>query len=232
MFHIRLLKFLLYNNADKIVLQTNGVKKFYWFVYQKKIQIISNFFSTKLRKKKKYKLNNKVKLLLVSKLERQKGILLFLESLQNIKRQFKIKCDIYGKGSNLDLIKKEISKKKLVNIVSLKGTKNLNNIYHKYDLFILPSFFEGYPNALVEAMIVGLPVISSNCNYGPKEIIKNKTNGILFKNKSHPSLTNSICNLLNNYNYSSRLGKKAKNQFISEKINNKNLSLWHKIINQ
>ena len=114
----------------------------------------------------------------------------------------------------------------------MKGTRNLNNIYHKYDLFILPSFFEGYPNALVEAMIVGLPVISSNCNYGPTEIIKNKINGILFKNKSHTSLTKSICNLLSNYRYSSRLGKNAKNQFFSEKINNKNLSLWHKIINQ
>ena len=51
-FYIRFLKFLFYNNADKIVLQTNGVKKFYWFVNQNKIQIISNFFSTKLKKKK------------------------------------------------------------------------------------------------------------------------------------------------------------------------------------
>lgn len=231
-FYIKLLKIIFYNNADKIVLQTNGVKKFYWFVNQNKIEIITNFFSTKLKEKKIYKLSKKIKLLVVSKLEKQKGILLLLNALVEVRSKFIIKCDIFGKGSYLKIIKKQIKKKGLENAVFLKGVKNLNKIYHRYDLFILPSLFEGYPNALVEAMIVGLPVISSNCNYGPSEIIKNKSNGILFRNKSSLSLSKSIEGLLNNYSNASILGKNAKKKYFSKIINDKNLDLWQKIINQ
>lgn len=44
-------------------------------------------------------------------------------------------------------------------------------IIRRCELFIFPSLYEGFPNALVEAMYAEIPVVSANCNYGPSEII-------------------------------------------------------------
>ena len=51
--------------------------------------------------------------------------------------------------------------------------------YQQASLFIMYSKFEGFPNALVETMSYGLPVISSNCKTGPQDIISNLENGLL-----------------------------------------------------
>ena len=68
------------------------------------------------------------------------------------------------------------------NKVILKGVTNkIIKLYHKYDLYILTSKFEGYPNSLLEAVSSSVPSISSNCEYGPNEIIKHKVNGLLFE---------------------------------------------------
>ena len=49
--------------------------------------------------------------------------------------------------------------------------RNPYNYLKNSNCYVFPSLFEGFPNALVEAMICGLPVISSDCKSGPKEIL-------------------------------------------------------------
>ena len=53
----------------------------------------------------------------------------------------------------------------------------------KGSLYVLTSYYEGFPNALVEAMAIGLPIIATDCMTGPREILEDKY-GILISNMS------------------------------------------------
>ena len=127
-------------------------------------------------------------------------------------------------------IKNKIINYNISKSVFLKKPTNLSNIYKKYDLYILSSYYEGYPNSLVEAMITGLPVISSSCDYGPREIISDKKNGILFNVGSKSDLIKKIEFMLDNYKFARRLGISAKNTYNSTEINKKNLIKWINIL--
>ena len=108
-------------------------------------------------------------------------------------------CDIYGAGSQIRYIQNLILSYNLQNYVFLKGVrKNILNIYKNYDFYILASRYEGFPNSLIEAMSAGVVSISSDCDYGPKEIIKNNINGVIFKNNNSNDLSNKIYNLIHN----------------------------------
>lgn len=77
------------------------------------------------------------------------------------------------------------------------------------DLFVFPSLYEGFPNALAEAMSVGLPVTASNCS-GNIDIVRDGIDGRLFPVGDIPKLTALMEELLNDPNTRRRLGEEAK----------------------
>ena len=77
-----------------------------------------------------------------------------------------------------------------VKIIGFK--KNPYPYISKSDCLILSSFFEGYPNVLIEAGALNKLIISSDCKSGPKEIVGKNINGYLFKSNNFHSFKNTI----------------------------------------
>ena len=81
--------------------------------------------------------------------------------------------DIYGEGTLKDNLQNQIDNLKLSNVVKLcDRVPNIEEKYPLYSFFVMSSRAEGFPLVLLEAASSGIPLISYDCNSGPREIIK------------------------------------------------------------
>ncbi|MFW9821457.1 MAG: glycosyltransferase, partial [Candidatus Thorarchaeota archaeon] len=83
-------------------------------------------------------------------------------------------------------------------IYLLGSIKNPYKYISKADIFVLSSLHEGLPTVLIEALACGLPIISTNCETGPKEILGNGRYGILTKVANSSDLAEKMKYLANN----------------------------------
>jgi N-acetylgalactosamine-N,N'-diacetylbacillosaminyl-diphospho-undecaprenol 4-alpha-N-acetylgalactosaminyltransferase len=116
------------------------------------------------------KLENNFKIVTVGRLLPFKNHKHILNSLSKLPDNFQL--DIYGDGNLQEELKQLANRLNLKNRVSFKG--NVLNVHSKIidsHCFVLSSTTEGFPNVLLEAMSVGLPVISTNCLSGPLELL-------------------------------------------------------------
>jgi glycosyltransferase involved in cell wall biosynthesis len=82
--------------------------------------------------------------------------------------------------------------------------------YQQASLFIMYSKFEGFPNALVEAMSYGLPVISSNCKTGPQDIVNHLENGLLVElSNNREPLKEAMKYMIDNQQEAKQMGERA-----------------------
>ncbi len=91
---------------------------------------------------------------------------------------------LYGTGELKENAVAEINKLGLQAFVILHGVvNNINEIMHKYDMFMLPSIYEGMPITIIEAMASGMPILATNVG-GIPNIITDEYNGILVNTDS------------------------------------------------
>lgn len=95
-------------------------------------------------------------------------------------------------------------------IVFLGFQKNPYQYMKHASVFVLSSLQEGFGNVIVEAMACGLPVVSTNCPTGPREIIENMKNGILVPVEDEKSMAEAILRILNNVNLAEKFSVEGK----------------------
>ncbi|HAY32787.1 MAG TPA: glycosyltransferase [Ignavibacteria bacterium] len=128
-------------------------------------------------------------ILISGRLEKQKGHLFFIKSMQNIlKSKKKIKLLILGDGSLKEDIQNLISELELKEFIILAGFQKSTEEYIEIcDVVAVPSLWEGFGLVILEGMIKRKPVLASNTG-GIPEIISDGINGILFDTENEKSL--------------------------------------------
>ena len=135
----------------------------------------------------------------VGRLEPQKNFPMLIRAISEFhKREKDYKLVIYGEGRERINIENLIKELHLENSVSLPGrNKDVLNCINDCAAFILSSDYEGMPNALIEAMCMGMPVISTDCpSGGPREIIENEKNGLLIPVNDELRMTQAMFNII------------------------------------
>jgi GalNAc-alpha-(1->4)-GalNAc-alpha-(1->3)-diNAcBac-PP-undecaprenol alpha-1,4-N-acetyl-D-galactosaminyltransferase len=114
--------------------------------------------------------------------------------------------------------------------VSLPGrVRDIEEWMKNASIFASCSRIEGFPNVVLEAMGMGCAVISTDCNYGPSDIIENNLNGLLFPVDSADDLTDAIVKLISDSELRKSLGREAIK--IRERYSQKNImAIWENVL--
>jgi len=188
--------FQSYRLADRVTVQLPGYVKDYPRYLQNKIDVIPNrveqvrsdllFMSSA---------NPKKTLLAVGRLSFQKNFSLLIDCFSSLSKEFpEWNLVIAGNGEEVDLLKDLISNSELEDRVTLLGTVvDMERLYLEADLFCMPSLWEGFPNALAEALSYGIPSIGFEEAAGVSDLIINKYNGLLATGNQNKD---SLCSAL------------------------------------
>ena len=116
-----------------------------------------------------------------------------------------------GDGPERNNIEKYVKELSLTDsVIFLGARKDVDVLLAKSKIFAFTSLSEGYPNALLEAMAMGLPCISFDCIAGPSDLINNGDRGILVPLNNYDEYARCLKNLMNDEALRRKLGENAK----------------------
>jgi glycosyltransferase involved in cell wall biosynthesis len=160
--------------------------------------------------KKEYALDGgKVRILYIANFKREKNHYFLIPFMDELRKKYQLKLILIGQGPLYKEFSEKVKLAKLTDFVEYRGT--VENAYKEnkyFDIFVYPSLHEGLPNALMEAMACGLPVISSNAG-GCKDLIRQGENGFLFDSGNLSDFIKLTSTLIENRSLRERIGNNA-----------------------
>lgn len=208
-----------WDRANLIVVQCEKQKEYMPSKYVGKCVVIHNpvpdiFIETI------HKYANKIENFInVGRLDKEKNQEVLIRAFEKVvSKHPNAKLTIYGRGplkTNLENLVVELNLQN--SVFFIERSNEMNNTYNQYDSFVLSSNFEGMPNSLLEAMAVGLPSISTNCDTGPSDIIY-EDNGLLVNVNDCDELANAMNFYIENPSLAQEYGRRGKNS-IKERFN-------------
>lgn len=201
------LRKIFYPCAKKVIVQTQSAAEY--FKKLTNVSVIPNVVK-KAGEIHKSVLKPVCTIVSVGRLCPNKGFSTLIKAFAEIlKFNSGLKLTIYGEGADRENLEFLIKKLNVGSSVFLPGTvPNVEEILVDADLFVFPSHYEGFPNALCEAMAVGLPVVASNCS-GNIDIIQDGMNGRLFPVGDVEKLTSLMKELISDSLQCQRLSQSA-----------------------
>lgn len=209
----------IYSLADTLVVQTNEIIGVYPRFIRKKIKVLENPLDFE-------EMNNQCDgedspeksntIISVGRLEKQKDYKTLIEAfakIADVHPEWTLR--IYGKGNMRDEIQGWIDETGFSNRILLCGTTHKPFFeMKKSKIFVLSSFFEGFPNALCEAMYAGLPCIATACQSGPRDLIENEKNGFLIEVGDATEMSKKMSELIIDQSLRDAIGKEAHQRIL------------------
>lgn len=225
-------EWLSYRVADAIILVSEDDKDFVknkFRINNNKINVIMNYVDADIYKFSKYHNRKKDTLLFIGRLAKQKNLFNLLDAI----KASDYTLDIVGDGDHKSQLMEYAHKNQLnVNFLGRIPNAQIPKVLNRYEVFILPSFYEGNPKALLEAMSCGLAVIGTDVE-GIRDIIRHRENGYLCKTDS-TSIREAIEAVMKDKPLRQRMGVNARKYILEnhdiEKIVEKENELYCQLI--
>ncbi|WP_066633810.1 glycosyltransferase [Desulfolucanica intricata] len=213
--------------ADGAVFQTDAARKFYPRRLQKKSTVIANPVFIKDESVIANLDSPANEIAFVARFEIvQKRQDIMVQAFKIVNEKYpEMVLKFYGDGPDLDYVKNMVESMGLKDKVIFMGlsnnpTKDISNAR----VFVLSSDYEGIPNALIEAMAIGMPVVSTDCSPGgARLLIENEVNGLLVPAGDYLAIAQAIIRYIENPDFARQCGnaaKQIKTKYAPEKIIN------------
>lgn len=218
----------IYRRADKIVYQNAYERSCFDKFLENRGYIIPNPIVVNAQKED----TAEMIVATAGRLGPQKNQAMLVRAMAQVHEKYpEVKCRIYGEGSLREALQQQIRELNLQNVVTLEG--NVSDIHErlaKCSIFVMTSNFEGLSNALIEAMMMGLPCITTNFP-GVDELIFHGENGLMVPMDDHVALAQQMERLIGDRAFAMKLANNAKahaQQFRAEVV----LQQWREVIGE
>ena len=219
---------LLLPRSAHVVVQTQQIKQFFNKNIQKKTTVIYNPVNEKvfndndddnigLKVKGEERLN---RIISVGRLYPQKDQKTMIEAFAQVsKRHPDWSLVIFGEGPERDALESLVERFKIKDKVLLPGkSENIIDELNKSKIFCLSSIYEGMSNALVEAICVGLPIVTTKVS-GTEELIKDSENGFIVNVGDKDTMAKALIKVIEDENLQNQFAEKNKAQAIKFETN-------------
>lgn len=149
-----------------------------------------------------------------------------------IKKVPDARLEIFGHGAEKSKLEQLINELNLQQNVFIKGyAKNVREEMGSSLTTLLSSDYEAFPLSVMESFMNGTPVISYDCNYGPRDLIIDGIDGYIVPHKDQKALANQIIKLLQNPDAAKEMGLKGREKVLTDYTNEAVLNKWLQLFN-
>ena len=200
---------VLYRRADAIICQTAASRVCIPSQYRDRIRVIPN--PVQAMAKATQPSSRPHRIAAVGRLERQKGFDTLLDAFGMVAEEFPgYELDIWGTGPERDALTAQADQVGIARRVNLRGLSTRPGGWiEDTGVFVLSSRFEGFPNVLGEAMAAGLPVVATQCDFGPSELVQDGETGLLVPPEDPAAMAAALRKILGDDDLRNRLAKNA-----------------------
>lgn len=226
----KLIRIILNMSDLFLVVAPHLEREFKALLEPSKVYLFQNTILIAETKKKNYKEKN---LVFLGRLCKEKGIRELLETVISMKKEYPdLHLYMAGVWEEEELRQRADAYPEFIHQLGWIGTKEKEEVLQKCNIFVLPTYFEGMPISLLEAMSYGCACVASKVG-GIPDVIRQKQEGILIEPKNIESLKNALEFLFNDSEAQQNMGEAAVKR-IREEYNLEQqlqqLINWYKIL--